>query len=1015
MAHISFLLSVGIIAVVARKCQRSQVRSAFLILLGMMALWNLGTCLEIDFRLATGVTRMPFINMCYISICLIPVAVLYLGKVILQPDWQPRPGHAVFLVIPVMSIAMVFTDPLHHLFFVRFSLYSSEAVYGGYYYFHSFYSYGYIAMGLVFMLIASIRNAGLFSQQSLLVMAGVLITVVPNMLFSFGVGNLPFSITAAGFTLSMLCFVLAFLKYRFITALPITLRQVVDLISDGYLVVDKQLCVLSHNQALLHIFPELIGIVQGADLHTFIDMYFLDLSYEQFYELQMQSIKQRETVSTEAHILGDFYVRVEITPVMQRWVQIGSILLFKDITQSKLLIEATRAASRAKSDFLSHMSHEIRTPLNAILGMINIGMYTDDIEKKNYCFERADNASKHLLGLINDILDMSKIEADKFELSYSEFCFEEMLINITNVASVRAEEKQQNFVVNLASDVPAYIEGDELRLSQAITNLLTNAIKFTPEKGSVILNIVNEGGNGDEVVLRVEVVDTGIGISKEQQERLFASFNQADAAITKKFGGTGLGLAISKRIVELMGGRVWIESELGRGAKFAFTIKAKKLAGKPRTGLSASFRAEDIHALAVDDSPEVREYFAHVMEALNLSCRVAGDGAEALAMIEGAEDRPFNMFFIDWHMPGLNGIELAKKIKEMQGDNAIIIMISVADWSVIEKEAVAAGVRHFVSKPLFPSVLINAINIAMGAEAALPAPGGPDRRGEHRYDFSRHTLLIAEDIIINQEIMSAILEKTGVSVDYAENGRIAVSMFCGEPDKYSLILMDVNMPEMDGYEATKAIRALDLAKAKIIPIIAMTANVFKEDIEKCIASGMDDHTGKPVDTDALLAMLDKYLTHPFDADGTKAVYTLECGLTWDESLLTGDTRVDMQHQEIFRRVGALLQACGDGSSARQLEDMLGFLASYAIQHFTDEEALQLEYGYPDYENHRQQHEDFKSTVGELAGRFHAGGSSEALCDDVNKFLVKWLTQHIRNEDKRLGEHIRGAAAGPPTV
>ena len=539
----------------------------------------------------------------------------------------------------------------------------------------------------------------------------------------------------------------------------------------------------------------------------------------------------------------------------------GVLVIMSDITDLVEAKELAEQVSHAKSSFLSNMSHEIRTPLNAIIGMINIGMNTDDINKKDYCLSRANSASKHLLGIINDILDMSKIEADKFELSYSEISFEKMLMNITNVANVLAEEKQQNFIVKLHKNVPAYIESDELRLSQIITNLLTNAIKFTPNRGTVSLSIENIEEKDDQITLRIEVSDTGIGISKEQQAQLFQSFNQADSSITRKFGGTGLGLAISKWIVELMGGEVWIESELGKGAKFIFTVKAKRLADKPRAKLLPSVDPEDIRILAVDDAAETRDYFLHVMDALGLSCDVAAGGAEALDLIGKSSDKPYNIFFVDWLMPEMDGIELTKRIKEANGDNAIVIMISVADWNSIEKEAVAAGVKHFVSKPLFPSTLINAINVCIGAELKETAYTSQRGQPRRRYDFSSHTLLIAEDVEINREIMSAVLEETEVSIDYAENGIVAVSMFRECPDKYGLILMDINMPEMDGYEATRQIRSLGLARSKSIPIIAMTANVFREDIDKCTESGMNDHTGKPIDADALMAKLKKYLKH----------------------------------------------------------------------------------------------------------------------------------------------------------
>ncbi|MCL2752078.1 MAG: response regulator, partial [Firmicutes bacterium] len=503
------------------------------------------------------------------------------------------------------------------------------------------------------------------------------------------------------------------------------------------------------------------------------------------------------------------------------------------------------------------MSHEIRTPMNAIIGMINIGLGADDADRKDYCFTRADSAAKHLLGLINDILDMSKIEADKLELSYNVFDFERALKNIANMANVRAEEKKLDFIVNLGYDVPSFILCDEMRLSQVITNLLTNAIKFTPEHGTVTLNIEKIEEIDDAAVLKIEVADTGIGISKEQQERLFISFNQADAGISQKYGGTGLGLAISKRIVELMGGKIWVESELGKGSKFIFTLKMKKMEGPPRPALHERTNLRSLRILAVDDSEEAREYFAHTMKALKLQCDVAPDGPTAIRMLQDARDRPYSIFFVDWQMPEMDGIELTQKIKEINGDGSIVIMISANDWNAVEKAAIAAGVNHFVPKPLFPSTLVNAINICMGADIRESAvkKSAPERR----YDFTHHIVLIAEDIEINREIISSVLEETGVCIEYAENGSAAVSMFRANPGRYDLILMDINMPLMDGYEATRAIRALDIAEAKKIPIIAMTANVFKEDIEKCIESGMNGHTGKPIDADELFEKLGRYL------------------------------------------------------------------------------------------------------------------------------------------------------------
>jgi CheY-like chemotaxis protein len=282
--------------------------------------------------------------------------------------------------------------------------------------------------------------------------------------------------------------------------------------------------------------------------------------------------------------------------------------------------------------------------------------------------------------------------------------------------------------------------------------------------------------------------------------------------------------------------------------------------GRDLPELNRKISADSLRVLAVDDCEETREYYIYAMEALKLRCSVAPDGPEALQLLRENADDPFNLFFIDWNMPKMNGLELAKEIKKTTGDESTIIIVSAHDCSTIEREALASGVSLFVTKPLFPSTLVNAINICMGV--ALYESDVEHRDGfEFNNLFNTHTILVAEDIEINREIMSAVLDRTAICIDYAENGKVAVSMFCENPGRYALILMDINMPEMDGLEATRQIRALNTAEANEIPIIAMTANVFKEDVDQCIKAGMNDHTGKPINADELYTKLRRYLIH----------------------------------------------------------------------------------------------------------------------------------------------------------
>ena len=855
LAHISFLLCIGLTVVVAWKCQRSQVRTAFLVMLGVVTVWNAGALLEMDFRSVTGVTYMQFINFCYIGICLTPVAILNLGMAILQPFRRLQPWHAVFLIIPLTSIVMVYTDPLHHLFFTHFSLNSSEAAYGVYFYFHSLYSYVCIVAGIVLMLIASFRNSGFFSIQSLLAVSGVVITLIPNMLYSFSLADLPFGVSSAASSLSMLCFAVAFLKYRFITTLPITLRQVMNLISDGYLVVDEQLCVLSHNEALLRLFPEPVNIELRAELRTFIERYFTNISYEWLLELKARSAELRETVSEEAQLFANTYVRVEVTPVLHRNTQIGSIILLKNITQVKQLIEATQAASRAKSDFLANMSHEIRTPMNAIIGMVAIGKATADPERKDYCLTKIDEASTHLLGVINDILDMSKIEAGKFDLSPEEFNFEKMIQRVVNIVNFRVEGKKQNLMVRLDNKIPKLLIGDDQRLAQVIANLLGNAVKFTPERGAITLNAQLLEEQDGICTIQIKVIDTGIGISYEQQGRLFKSFTQAETDTARRFGGTGLGLSISQNIVEMMGGRIWIESELGKGSTFSFIYQAKRGSDKKeaRSGQYASWG--DIRILAVDDDLDILSYFQEIMHGFGISCDTADNGEDALRL--AARDGAYDIYFVDCKMPGIDGIELTRRLKALESSDrsSRIVLFSAAEWNEIRKEAKQAGVDEFLSKPLFPSAIADTINKCVGLAFKQADEARPDIKGI----FAGRRILLAEDVEINREILLALLEPTLLQIDCAQNGVEAVRLFRETPERYDLIFMDIQMPEMDGFEATRLIRDLNLPNAKTIPIVAMTANVFRDDIEKCLNAGMNDHIGKPMDLNKVIDKLYVYL------------------------------------------------------------------------------------------------------------------------------------------------------------
>lgn len=560
---------------------------------------------------------------------------------------------------------------------------------------------------------------------------------------------------------------------------------------------------------------------------------------------------------------GDLSKRIDVTEAdefgfMEQRLNI-MISNMNDMQQrSDELLQVAENASRSKSEFLSRMSHEIRTPMNAIIGMTLIAKTSDNLLKVQDCIHKIENASKHLLALINDVLDMSRIEANKMELAQEEFSLEQTLANIYGMMLVKAEEKQQRFTLNVDENVPVFIISDELRLSQVITNLVSNASKFTPDNGLISLDVKETQREGQTSTLQVSVTDSGIGMTESQQNKLFQSFEQADSSISRKFGGTGLGLAISKRIVELMGGTIYVSSKPNEGSTFAFTISVQMGTGDRSAQAAAEAYSQeelsDLRILVVDDSREAVEYLKYVLNNLELDCDCVYDGYEALRVVEQAmkQGRPYDVIFMDYMMPRLNGVEAAKRIRQIARESTSIIMVSIYDWDTIKLDAQNAGVRKYITKPVSPSSIMNSLQETLGSRREKP-PKLPQS------DFNGCTILLVDDVDINREIVSSFLENSNVVIEAVQNGAEAVERFTAEPERYNLILMDIQMPVMDGYEATRQIRQMDLRKAKTIPIIAMTANAMSEDVRMCKAAGMNDHLAKPIEPDLLLHKLNDYL------------------------------------------------------------------------------------------------------------------------------------------------------------
>jgi len=560
----------------------------------------------------------------------------------------------------------------------------------------------------------------------------------------------------------------------------------------------------------------------------------------------------------------------EIIPIIKSVAKIqynGRLALLESFTDISNVKEAeeklrflrvTEQASHAKSEFLSRMSHEIRTPMNAIIGMTRIAENTDDVAKLKHCISMIGISSLHLLELINDVLDISKIEAGKFELDYSSLDIELILKKISTFIIIKTEEKDIKFSIKFNGAIKKYYIGDELRISQVITNLLSNAVKFTPVGGKITLEIDEMQRMETSSSLRFTVSDTGPGMTSEQLGKLFNAFEQTDTSISKNFGGTGLGLAISKSIVEKMHGTISVYSTYGYGTTFTVDINLDHNKEFNEELLNICTQFPDAKIIIIDGDSENREQLSAILHHSNVYIEEAENGEMALSVLAAAqnENSPHDIIFLAHDMPGMSGIEIVKNMDKRINPASVVIMMPFLKWNKVDDEASSFGVTRCISYPIFPSDVIRLVEEILGSrprtlEAVTHEEGTVP-------DFSHLTLLLAEDIDINQEIFLALLEATKIRIDIAEDGCKAVEIFRDTPDKYDIIIMDVQMPNMDGYEATRAIRVLDFAKAKSIPIIAMTANVFREDIEKCLACGMNDHLAKPIDEKLIIEKIKTY-------------------------------------------------------------------------------------------------------------------------------------------------------------
>jgi polar amino acid transport system substrate-binding protein len=539
--------------------------------------------------------------------------------------------------------------------------------------------------------------------------------------------------------------------------------------------------------------------------------------------------------------------------------QSAMLNMMEDLDAEKARAEE---ATRAKSDFLANMSHEIRTPMNAVIGMAHLALKTELTPKQEDYLSKIQSSANSLLGIINDILDFSKIEAGKLDMEAVEFDLLETLDNVANVITVKAQEKENLEVLfSLEPQVPNFLVGDPLRLNQILVNLGNNAVKFT-EQGEIVLTarVVNKRSD-DKVTLQFSVRDTGIGMSAEQQAKLFQAFSQADTSTTRKYGGTGLGLTISKRLVNLMGGEIWTESEPGQGTTFNFTAEfgLAKATVKRRFEPSADLRG--LKVLVVDDNATSREILQDILESFTFKVYLSASGEEALEEIERADgDQPFELVIMDWKMPGMDGIEASKRIKSHQKLTEVpaIVLVTAYGREEVMRQADEIGLDGYLLKPVNASVLFDAIMQALGKEVqgVFRAGRKKEQNAGELSAISGARVLLVEDNEINQQVAQEILQGAGLIVTVVNNGQEGVD--AARQNQYDAILMDIQMPVMDGHTATREIRNLK-SEIRNVPIIAMTAHAMAGDEQKSLDAGMDGHVTKPIDPDQLFATLQKWI------------------------------------------------------------------------------------------------------------------------------------------------------------
>ena len=577
--------------------------------------------------------------------------------------------------------------------------------------------------------------------------------------------------------------------------------------------------------------------------------YVVNRNGQETYEmLKMAGVKNTENPEdTAIHIVGLGFT--DIDEEMRDSLE-------KSETLSNAL-KAAEEASKAKTVFLSNMSHEIRTPMNAIIGLDNLALHEENLSPKTRDYlEKIGSSAQHLLSLINDILDMSRIESGRFVIRNEEFSFSKLLEQVNTIASGQCNEKGLEYACHTDSDISDFYIGDDMKIRQILINILGNAIKFTPEAGKVELNIKKIAEFDKKTTLCFSISDTGIGMSKEYLPKLFDAFTQENAGTANKYGSSGLGMAITKSLVDMLNGKIEVESEKDKGTTFTVTLTLEDSPHAPELDGEIEIHPNELTVLVIDDDEVAAEHAKLILEKAGIATETALSGSQALEMIKVRHARrtPYNLIIVDWKMPDMDGIETTHKIREEIGEESAIIILTAYNWDDILEEALSAGVDSFIAKPIFSGTVIDEFKKALKKKQATLSSS------KQKAELAGKRILIAEDMEVNAQIMIEVLKMRDMEAEHAENGKIALEMFKNhEEGYYDAILMDMRMPEMDGLEATSEIRKLQRNDAKKIPIIALTANAFDEDVQRSLQAGLNAHLTKPVQPEILFETLEGIL------------------------------------------------------------------------------------------------------------------------------------------------------------